>query len=816
MLNARLNAVFHDVFANLRYAGRVLRKRPGFTAIVVLILGLGIGSVTLLFSIVNAVLLRSLPFRDSDQLIMVWQNHQERGIDKQGFSIPGYFDLEEQQTTLAEVAAYRYWRWSMSAPERRPEQVIGAEVSHGFFSMLGVEPFLGRGFLPEEDQPGHEGAVILDYHFWRSRFGGDPDIVGQRIKMDETAYRVAGVLGKDFVNPTGRHEVCWLTLRGDRATATRRIRDIRVFGRLHPDTPVALVREELDRYMRDLEEKFPEFNRGCRAYVVSLKEYRVEDSRRGLLMLLAAVAAVLLVAGTNVAGLMLTRTLERRREVAIRLALGSSTARLAGLLLLEAMVLALVAGVLGLALAWAGVQILPAVAPENLPRLEEIQVDATVAAFGFGVALLVGILFSLAPTLKAADLKVQTSLREDSVTTTAGAGRQLLRRVLVASEIALSVVLLICASLVVRSYVSLQRVDLGFEPRNLLTMDLTLPVTRYPAGESSLEWPTLANFRQRLFEQLATVPGVERFSIAIQHPMRRGWEIPVTFDERPAAPGEEEKFILRSVGADYFPTAGIRMLRGRNFAAHEDRAEAPPVVIINRVLAQRYYQDDPVGQRLTFWNVSREIVGVVDNVRFEGPGTDPLPAVYAPFLQAPIPWFSILLQTAVEPGSLVREAQEAVWSIDPELAVSNIRPLAELVAESIAEPRFHMLLLLSFAALALCLTLVGLYGLMAQSVAARRGEIGIRMAFGATPASILRLILKEGALLLAIGLGGGVIMAIGVTRLLGSLLFGVQPTDLPAFISMPLLLAVVGLLACLLPAVRAAKMDPIASLPRCN
>jgi putative ABC transport system permease protein len=798
--------------ANVRYAARTLVRRPGFTATIVLVLGLGIGGTATLFSVVESVLLRPLPYRHPEELVVLWQNNLSQDTPQDPISIPDFYDLKAQQRGLSELTPYRFWRWSMSAPEREPEQVVGGQVSREFLSVLGVNPILGRNFLPEEDRPGGEKAVILDHQFWLSRFGGDPAVLGRLVEMDDVPTRIVGVLPATFVSPTGNHEIVWLPLQADPLSAPRQIRWLRGIGRLGKGVTLERANRELSVVMERLNEQHLDLNKGRGAYVLPLREDLVGSIRSSLLILFGAVTIVLLIAVGNVAGLLLARAVERQREFSLRLALGTSRSRLLGLFATEALVLSMLGGALGFGLAVFAIKALPAYAPANLPRLGEVTLSPLTAVFSFALALLSALVSSLLPSLKASGHEdLQATLRDGGQASTSGASRQRLRRLLVICEIALSVALIVGAGLLAKSYYRLQQVDLGFNPENLLTLDLTLPASRYPSAEPYPKWPTLGQFHQRLLERVRALPGVASVTTAVNHPLKSGFEIPVTFDRQPPPkPGEEDKLVLRPVGADYLRVSGTPLLQGRFFSESDDRSDSPPVVVVNRALAHRFFPHiNPVGERLTFFGRSREIVGVISDERFRGAAADVPPAVYPPFLQAPIPWFSVLVRTRVEPRSLVTEVERSIWSIDPKLAIFNVDTVGDLAAKSVARQRFNVLLLGFFAFTALTLALVGIYGQMAHSVAQRQHEIGIRMAIGADRRAILRLILGEGAVALLLGTFGGLALAYGTTRFLSSQLYGIQANDLAVFLGAPCVLIPVGLLACLVPSIRSTKSDPL-------
>jgi predicted permease len=802
------------LWQDLRRASRVFFQRPAFALAIVLTFAVGIGINIAIFSVIEAVLLRPLPYRSADRLVAVWEMDKIRGTEQERTSVPDFFDWKEQQRVFERLVAYRTNKGSMSDPEKAPEHVTVGEVSHDFFTLLGIEPFLGRSFTAEEDQPDSQPALILSHDFWMRRFGGSKDILGKLVQIDEVNYRIVGVLPSRFVSPTNKREVAWVPLRLDAQRSRRGTHDLNILARLRPGVSRERAESELNIIMSRLAAEYPETNKGREAHVIDLYEETVGGVRTSLLVLFAAVGFVLLIAAVNITNLLLARALERQREVAIRTALGSSRKRLVAQFLTETLLLAVIGGSLGILLAFWGISLIGAIQPHDLPRLEGLRINGAVLGFSVLVTLLVGFLCSLAPALQASRVNVQGTLQDSSRSTT-GSGRQNLRKWLVVSELALAVVLVIAAGLLIKSFYSLTQVNLGLDPKNVLTFNLSLSSSKYPFPPFTQypRWPEIATLHQQLVQRLQAVPGVKTVGVSETGPLSEGWSTQITFDDRPApAEGERDEVSIRIVDESYFQTVGMRLLRGRTFTP-QDTTETPPVVVVNEAFANHYFKGkNPVGQSVSFWRRPREIVGVVANVPFKGLGQEVPPALYPSFRQQPANSFNVAVKTSVDPESLAPSLQKAVWEIEPNVAIYDVNTLEGLVSESISQPRFDMQLLLLFALVALLLAIIGVYGLMVHSVVQRTSEIGIRLALGGDQPDILKLLVREGVTLLLMGLVLGMGAAFILTRLLSQLLFQVSTTDLTIFMAVPAILALSGLLACLLPSIKASRTDPMVAL----
>jgi len=796
---------------DLRYSLRVLFKRPGFAVPVILTFALGIGINTAIFSVIYAVLLRPLPYQNPDDLVMVWERDNIRGTEKEAVSEPDFQDLKQQQGVFATMAAYHPAEELLASPENTPERVLVGEVSHDFFSVFRANPALGRTISAAEDQPNAGKVLVLSHDFWRQRFGGASDVLGKTVRLADIDYRIIGVLPASFVSPTGRREIAWRPLQATFDPEDRGKHDLRVFARLRPSVSIERAESDLRVIMSRLEQKYPDSNKGRGTQIVSLYEETVSGIRSSLLMLFAAVGSVFLIAAVNATNLLLARALERQRESALRTALGSTKLRLIWQHLAETLVLALVGGALGLLLAAWGIRAFVALGPENVSRLETVGINTSVLGFALALTLVAGLMCSVIPALQAARLDPQYSLKEGK---TAGIRRQFLRRFLVVVEVAFAMVLVISAGLIMKSFYRLLAVDLGLKPEKVLTLDVSLPKSRYPFPPFTTypKWPELTAFQQQVLERIRAVPGVEMVGIALNSPLDAGWSTQITFDGRPAPrEGEAEEVRIRPVSPGYLPAVGARVLRGRSIT-EQDTAESPAVVVVNEAFVRRYFTDDPIGQRISWWRKSREIVGIVEDIRFMGLGEDVPPAVYTPFLQLPSESFNIALRTSVEPGSVLTAVRNAIWSVEGDAAVYNAQPLEDLIAESVAQPRLNMLLFLFFAALAIVLAAVGIYGLMAHSVAQRTAEIGIRLALGAEKRDILQMVVGDGVKLLLAGLAIGVFLSLAATRLLASLLFEVSTWDPVVFLGVVFLLVMVGVLASWMPSLTATRVDPVIAL----
>lgn len=805
-----METLLHDV----RYGCRMLYKNRGFTSVALLALGLGIGANTAIFSVVNSVLLRQLPYRDPQHLIVIWENYQQRGGPEREWASPADFrDFRDQAQSFDHVAALLGWGPTLTGQDE-PEDLQGAAVSHDTFAMLGVEPSLGRTFRPEEDRPGAERVVILSHQLWQRRFGADPSIIGKSLTLSGESYTVIGVTPRGLSFPILNNTEIWRTsgpVLAAQAGCDRGCVILRLIARLKPEVTLEAARTEMSALTQQIAERFPESNKGVGATLVPLHEQLVGDVRPAMLVLLGAVGLVLLIACANVANLLLARAAAREKEVAIRAALGASRARLIRQHLIESLVLSMIGGSLGLLIAFWMVDPLVSFAPKGTPRLEEIAIDPSVLTFTFGIAVLTGIGFGLAPALLSSKTNFSKALKEggrDTAATTRGAH---LRSALVISEVALTLMLLVGAGLLIKSFLNLQRVDPGFNPKNVLRVDVALPRARYPERNQS------AAFFKQLLDRVAALPGVQSAGAVSSLPLSGGGtDSDFAIEGRPPVePDHPQVAWYNSVTPDYFRTMGIRLLKGHEFT-ESDNADASSAVMISESMARRFFPDeDPLGKRLLFGKDTRQIVGIISDVKFFGLNLDARPSMYFPHAQIPARGMSLVVRTEGNPLTLAAAIRAQVLSLDRDLAVSNVMTMDELVRASLAEPRFTLLLLGAFAAVAVLLSAIGVYGVVSYSVTQRSHEIGVRMALGAQMNDVLRLIIGQGMTLVVGGVGLGLIAAFALSRIMESLLFGVSATDFTTFSSTSLLLIGVALGACFVPARKAAKVDPIESL-RCE
>jgi putative ABC transport system permease protein len=805
---------------DIHYAVRTLLRSPGFTAVALMTLALGIAANTAIFSVVNAVLLRPLPYGDSDRLVNVWESRPAQGEELSTVSYSSYREWVAESQSFEALGAYTITTFNVTGG-RDPERVDALAVTASLLPTLGVEPHLGRGFLPEADRPGGPRTVLISDGLWRRNFGGDSTLVGRTVQLNGVPYEVVGVLPQGFEFPPplrleqlsrSRPAEVWVPV----GTLEEVFQDPgakRFFtvGRLAPGVSLAGARAELSTIAARPVPEEPQAGGGGGIRLVSLREQVIGPVRPALLVLMGAVVLVLLIACANLGTLLLARLAARGREVAVRAALGAGRGRIVGQLLTENVLLALLGGGTGLLLAVWGIDALAAVLPESLPRGHEIEIDARVLGFTLALSVATGLLVGLLPALRASRADLYASLRTGG----AGAiGERSTRRAhgtLVSVEIALAVALLVGAGLLIRSFAELAKVDPGFETENLLTFDLQLPGSRYP------DITATGRFYHELQTRLAALPGIRSASAIDRLPFgQSSSQMPIVVAGRPEPrPGEAPMAQNVTVLPGYFETVGLPLLRGRTLQG-EDRDEAAPVVVISRSLADRLWPgQSPVGQRiLAFGRRPYEVVGVVGDVRHYGPTAGPEPMVYFPHGQLPFnrSWMTLVVRTAVEPERLVAAARNEVRRLEPELPISNLQTFRSLQSTHVAGERFNASLMGVFAALALTLAAVGIYGVVSFAVAWRTREIGIRTALGAGTRDVMRMVLGQGAKLALAGVGLGLAAAFGLTRLLSSLLYGVSATDPVIFMSVGLLLTAVALLASYLPARRAARVDPMIAL----
>lgn len=804
---------------DLRYGFRVLAKTPGFTAVAVLTLALAIGANTAIFTVVNAVLLRPLPFHEPDRLAVVWESKPSLGIDRENFSPADFADMRDQSRSFEQMAAAYYWSPGLTGVSE-PEKLWGLRVSSNLFDLLGVRPQLGRGFVAGEDDRGRSNVVVLGYGLWQRRFARDPDILGRSLILDGQSFQVVGVMPPGFRFPPfwATKAELWAPLGFDaRQWRSRNGRMLRVFARLKAGVAPRQAGSEVANIAGRLARDYPDADAGLSATVVPLMEMVVGETRPALLTLQVAVGFLLLIASANLANLLIARALARRKEFAIRLALGAARRRLVRQVLAETLLLALAGGLAGLILSVWGLSYLlgslPDTARFTMPRAAEIGIDGRVFGFVLVVSLLVAAVSTLAATAR--------TWRNESLTgpgqrATGDAGQHRLRSFLVVSQVALSLILLIGAGLLGKSFIRLLNVDPGFDATNVLAMSVSSPFS--PSEPERRE----AFFRQVL-ERVRSLPGVQRAS-AINHLPLVGdqWGVSFIVGGRPLPePGRAPSATWRVVDPAYFSTMRISLLKGRYFRDTDD-SQAASVVIINESFARRFFpNEDPVGQRIKLGNRGEhaswsEIVGVVAGVKQTEWAEAPGPEMYVPMAQNPL-WRmtrSTTLVVRTTPGSagVATAAREAVWEIRKDAIVFDVIPMERVASEAVSQPRFNMLLLVIFAAVAVSLAAAGIYGVVSHAVSSRARELGIRSALGARPAALLALVLGQGLKLTIMGLAAGVLAAFALSRFLSGLLYQVSAGDPLIFVSSALFLAVVALIATFVPARQAAKVDPMTAL----
>jgi putative ABC transport system permease protein len=817
------------LWQDLRYGARTLWKNPGTTFVIIVALALGVGANTAIFSVVNAVLLRPLPFDNPEQLVVVWETNPARGVQAGTPSPPDFREWRQRTQAFEQMAAFYEEDYNLSGTGE-PERLSGAVASANFFSTLKVNAAAGRTFQPDEEQFGAHRVAVLSHGLWQRRFGGNTQILGQTINLNNQPYTVIGIAPPDFQLAGVRAEL-WTPMAfapGDRYN-TRGNHFLNVVARLKPGMSIAQAQADMDVITRQLAEAH-EMNAGLGAKVVPMHEEAVGSYRPALLVLLGAVGFVLLIACANVANLLLARSAARQKEFALRATLGASRLRTVRQLLTESLLLSVLGGGLGLLLAMWGVDLLVALSPAELPRVAEIGVDGRVLTFTLSLSVLTGIVFGLAPALQASHLDLNEALKEGGRSVTGGKRTRRLRGALVVAEIALSLVLLAGAGLLINSFWHLTQVSPGFKTDNLLTMQIALPESKYPPGEPHR---VQALYRQ-LLERVATLPGVQSVGATSSLPLAAGgWGKLLSVEGRPAPPSLETIPLVqyRHVSANYFSTLGVSPVKGRLFT-EQDNANSPPVALINEEMARRFFPgEDPVGKRI--WMGPPEsmlpggalpqgysfprltIAGVVNDVKHQGLNQQAGPEVYTPHSQGAGETqrsMFLAVRTTVDPLSLAAAVRNEVRAVDKDQPVADVQTMEQRLAASLAGPRFNMLLLGLFAAVALALAAVGLYGVMAYGVTQRTHEIGIRMALGAQRSNVLRLVVRQGMLMALVGVALGLAASFALTRVMASLLFGVSATDPLVFTIIALLLAVVAFIASYIPARRAIKVDPMTAL----
>jgi predicted permease len=820
------------VLQDIRSGLKNLTAKPGFTAVAVMTLALGIGANTAAFSVINGVLLRPIPFKNSDRLVMFWNRSPGLNISQDWLSPGEYFDIKArtdvfEDSAIAFVNTFNLNGLNQTA-DSRPERVGGATVSSSLFTVLQVKPAVGRAFLPEEDRPGASGVVIISDALWRRRFGTDGALIGKSLTIDRRQYAVVGILPPncDLNNETlpAYHPVDDLDVLMPLplpATAERDLdhEDYTVLARMRPGVTATQAQAQVDGIVAGLKQDHPEHypsNSGFTIGVTPMLEYAVGDARKALLVLLAAVSLVLLIACANVAGLLLSHGAARRQEIAVRTALGATRSRLVRQFLTENLLLSFTGGTLGLLFALWGISILKAINPGNIPRIGEIDIDARVLGFTFAAILFTGVFFGLIPALTASKVDVNDTLKEAGRGAQSGGAAARTRRFVVAIEIALCVVVLAAAGLLIRSFARLQAVNPGFSPTNVLSLRLTLAGTKYsdPANRSA--------FYDQLWERLQKLPGVVSVGGVSQLPLSAdlAWT-PVWVDGYAPRPGETLiQSDLHIAAADYFHAMGIPLVKGRYFDEHDSK-DGQKVAIIDEGFAEQLLpSQDPVGRRLKLGTQASDspwvtIVGVVESVKHYGLDAGPRITCYFAHSQYVSSGMYVVVRSASTPSSgLVSAVRSEIGVLDADLPIYDVSMMDQRLEKSLAKRRFSMLMLLGFGVVAVMLAVVGIYGVVSYSVAERTHEIGIRMALGAAGRDIVKDVLMQGALIILAGIGLGLALALIVTRLMSGLLYGVSASDPITFFATPVVLLAVGLIAELVPARRAAAVDPMVALRR--
>jgi len=800
-----------------RYAFRMLRKSPGFTAVAVLTLALGIGANTAIFSVVYAVLLKPLPYANPNQLVSAFQANTQEGIPETGTSYPNFEEWRAQNHVFSELATIDFHQLTLTG-RGEPSEVDTCVVTPEHFALLDVKPLHGRIFFPEDGKRGAPPVVIVSENLWRGTLGADPKILGSSMILDKRPFTVIGIMPASFRSPfiNSKPEV-WIPLVQDPLFGSWMARRgghwLAVFGRLKPGVSIAQAQAEMDAISERLASEFPAENKGWTVRLVPMQKEIVGDVRTALLVLLGAVGLVLLIACANIANLLLTRATSRSKEIAVRTALGAGRIRIIRQLLSETAVLGLLGGVIGIALAYWGARALSALLPDNLPRVNAIRVDNFVLIFALVLSAIASVAFGLVPALFASKSDIQSSLREGSGRSGESGNRRRARSCLAAAEIALAMVLLVAAGLLLRSFSKLTSVSPGFEPQHIVKAEVSLPQFQYSKPQ---QWTA---FSDQLLAHLQAQPGLQDSAIAIPVPITDGY-INLGFEivgVPPASQSDSRLANYVSVSPEYFRVMQIPLLSGRLFD-QQDITSAPAVTLISKALAQRYFPNQvPIGKHLNFGfppngDVSREIIGIVGDVRDTSLGDAPGPMMYVPFAQAPFWGANLVVKSTLSTSAVAAAIRQEVQKIDKDLPVTDVGKLPDLLDASVSQQRFRTFLLGLFAVMALILAATGIFGVVSYSVTCRTNEIGIRVALGASRSTILRMILRETLLLTSAGLLIGIPCALIASHLIGHMLFGVSANDPITLASVAFTLAAVAILAGFIPARRAMQVDPMVAL----
>jgi predicted permease len=812
--------VVETFWQDIRFALRMMTKDSAFTAIAIATLALGIGANTAIFSVVNTVLLQPMPYKDAPRLVTIWGVNRARGYELDLVSYLDYLDWKSQNGVFESMGASTDEMFTMTGAGE-PVALVGYQFSPDFFDVLGVPPLLGRTFAHDEDQPGKDHVAVLNYHLWTTRFGSDRSMLGKNVTLDGQSYTVIGVMPRSFGYPQASE--LWTPLAIDPSYAKdRSIRWLRVMARMKPGVSFDQAQTEMKTIASRLRSEYPNTNKDYDVNLVTLRQLTTGDVRPALLVLLCSVGIVLLIACANIANLLLSRAVARQREIAIRAALGASRFRMIRQFLTESILLGLLGGALGLLIAYWGSASLVAMFPTtisnlSIPRVETIPIDRSVLAFALFTSVVTGIIFGLAPAFQASRSSPAESLKEWGRTGAGSAQGRRFRNVLVIAEVALSLVLLTAATLTIQSFLHLVRADLGFNPDHLLSLRVLLPENKYKTDVQKIA------FSQGVLERIGSLPGVQAAGTVTFLPLSGWWgtrEVSVT--GRPADPMNKNPIaVWSSVSPDYFRAMSIPLLKGRYFTPRDNASNADAAILSASLARRLWPNDDPIGRQVNVeeFGKPRQVVGVVGDVYQLGVGVQPDGGhsdvkfeIYVPYEQWPPHLLCLAIRTAADPLSIAKAVESEIWAVDKEQAVSFVETMDQLASETVALQRASMILLAVFAGLAVVLASIGIYGVISYSASRRTHEIGIRMALGATASDILRLIVGEGLALTVLGVAIGVTGALGLTRFLTSLLYGVRSRDPLTFITVPVVLICVALAACYIPARRAMRVDPMVAL----
>ena len=798
------------MFNDICFAFRTLAKSPAFSLIAIVTLALGIGANTAIFTVINSVLLRPLPYPHSEQLVAISDSNPAKNIEQSKLAPVKYAELAADQQSFSHIAAYEFENLSLPSGDHA-ESITVAKTVGPIFPLIGVAPFLGRTLNNADDRVGAEPVAVLSYALWRDQFGSDAQIIGRQIHLSRASYTVVGVMPEGFQFPAETQ--VWVPAALDpplfSAAAPRMARFLNVFGRLKEGVTLEEAQAELATTAMQIAQRYPRSDGGWTVKVNSLYAQTIGHARAGLLFLAGAVALVLLIACVNVANLQLTRAESRHQEMAVRAALGASRARLVRQLLTESLIVALAGGILGTLVALWGIDFLAALNSGQIPRVHELRPDATVFGFALILATLTGIFSGLAPALNGSRLNLDPVLRESAHAVSGSIRGQRVRGILLVAQIAFALVLLTSSALLIKSLFRLQRVDPGFTRTNILTFHMSLPWER---RDDSVD------FYKRVLQRIEQLPAVQSVGASSFLPVSAS-DAPLAFHIEGQSRGPDDRLLadFSIVSSGYFQALGIPLKKGRVYT-EADSAEATPAVIVNESFVRRFLPNqDPIGKLLRLEGrfgspKGNQIIGVVGSVRRHGLEREPSPEVYLSYQQTPWPYMSLVARTKAAPASVALSIQHALYALDPTQPVFDIKTMEERLDDSVAQRRFNMLLLGLFAALALILASIGIYGVISYSVTQRTREIGLRLALGAQRSDVLRLVIKQGLRLTLLGIGSGVIAALALDRLMSSLLYGVSAHDPFTFLTTVLIIGAVALMACWLPARRASRLDPLIAL----